>query len=89
MRKSYNDSGLTAKRSYRLLTAGLTAILMAVTFASCATYQKPLLDDAYYWPGEQEEIRSIEPSQPSQPSQPSPIEYLNVQDTTVTIRIKR
>ncbi len=33
MRKSYNDSGLTAKRSYRLLTAGLTAILMAVSLA--------------------------------------------------------
>ena len=63
--------------------------LLALTFASCATYQKPLLDDAYYWPGEQEEIRSIEPSQPSQPRPSSQIEYLNVQDTTVTIRIKR
>ena len=31
MRKSNNDSGLTAKRSNRLLVAGLTAILMAVS----------------------------------------------------------
>lgn len=31
MKHSSNDSGLTAKRSYRLLAAGLTAILMAVS----------------------------------------------------------
>ena len=36
MKKSNNDSGLTAKRSNRLFTAGLTAIWMAVV-ALCAT----------------------------------------------------
>ncbi len=33
MKKSYSDSGLIAKRSYRLLAAGLIAI--AVLFSSC------------------------------------------------------
>ena len=33
MKKSYSDSGLTAKRSYRLLAAGLIAL--AVLFSSC------------------------------------------------------
>ena len=33
MKKSYSDSGLTAKRSYRLLAAGLIAL--AVSFTSC------------------------------------------------------
>ena len=74
MRKSYNDSGLTAKRSYRLLTAGLTAILMAV-LSSCAS-QAPL-DDAYSWPDKEHKHEKEK------------IEYLNVQDTTVTIRINR
>lgn len=40
MKKSYNDSGLTAKRSYRLLTAGLTAILMAVSGANAQDYAR-------------------------------------------------
>ena len=82
MRKSYNDSGLTAKRSYRLLTAGLTAILLAV-LSSCAS-QAPL-DDAYYWPDKKAQSTQITPNTPNNQK----IEYLNVQDTTVTIRINR
>ena len=86
MRKSYNDSGLTAKRSYRLLTAGLTAILMAV-LSSCAS-QAPL-DDAYYWP-DKKAASSESSSSASQDKRPeSSIDYLNIQDTTVTIRINR
>ena len=83
MRKSYNDSGLTAKRSYRLLTAGLTAILMAV-ISSCAS-QAPL-DDAYYYPDKKASV----PSTPSTTSSTTPtMEIVSQQDTTITVRIKR
>ena len=94
MRKSNNDSGLTAKRSNRLLVAVLTAV--AVSLASCQTTTGIPIDDAYYSP----EIESPAPAttpktaapQNTQntPAAPKPsIEYLNVQDTTVTIRIKK
>ena len=95
MRKSYNDSGLTAKRSYRLLTAGLTAILMAV-LSSCAS-QAPL-DDAYYWPDKKaaaqtaassESVSSSPAQSNSSESSVPPMEIINRQDTTITIRIKR
>lgn len=37
MKKSYNDSGLTAKRSYRRFIAGLIAMLMAVMVSATET----------------------------------------------------
>jgi len=83
-RKSNNDSGLTA-----LAVSLLTAI--AVSFVACNTVQLAPLDDAYYYPDKQE-APAPEPTQPSQPSQPEPssqVEYVNIQDTTVTIRIKK
>jgi len=90
MRKSYNDSGLIAKRSYRLLAAGLTAILMAV-LSSCAS-QAPL-DDAYYWPDKKATTQTTEPTESTQTTKTTestlPMEVINRQDTTVTIRIKR
>ena len=93
MRKSNNDSGLTTQWSHRLLAAGLTAMVMAVIMTACSTLQSLPVDDAYYWP-EKTEVASqpSQPGQPSQPrtsSQPNTIEYLNVQDTTVTIRIRK
>ena len=88
MRKSYNDSGLTAKRSYRLLTAGLTAILMA--FTACAS-QAPL-DDAYYYPDKKSAVVSSSTAQresaESVPAAPT-MEIVSQQDTTITVRIKR
>ena len=97
MMKSNNDSGLTAKRSNRLLAAGLTAVLTAAFFAACSTANGIPIDDAYYSP----EIESPAPVTTSAPKTAAPssassassqssssIEYLNVQDTTVTIRIK-
>ncbi len=93
MMKSNNDSGLTAKRSNRLLAAGLTAVLTAAFFA-CSTANGIPIDDAYYSP----DIESPAPATTSAPKTAAPssassqssssIEYLNVQDTTVTIRIK-
>lgn len=87
MSRSYNDSGLIAKRSYRLLAVGLTAL--AVFFASCHTSSQVPMDDAYYWPDETQQTNPN--SLPAGKGQggASTIEYTNVQDTTVTIRIKR
>ena len=51
--------------------------IAAVCLSACSTAQLPPMDDAYY-------TRNNQNNQ----SAPS-IEYLNVQDTTVTIRIKQ
>ena len=64
--------------------------VVAVVLAACSTLQSLPVDDAYYWP-EKKAVYS-QPSQPkpsSQPGSPNKIEYLNVQDTTVTIRIRK
>ena len=90
-RKSNNDSGLTA-----LAVSLLTAI--AVSFVACNTVQLAPLDDAYYYPDKQEALTpepaqnnqstQINQSTPKTQSAPS-VEYVNIQDTTVTIRIKK
>ena len=66
----------------------------AAFFAACSTANGIPIDDAYYSP----EIESPAPATTSAPKTAAPssassqasssIEYLNVQDTTVTIRIK-
>ena len=87
-RKSNNDSGLTA-----LAVSLLTAI--AVSFVACNTVQLAPLDDAYYYP-DKKEAPAPEPAQNIQNTQSTPktptassVEYVNIQDTTVTIRIKK
>ena len=67
----------------------------------CATTNVAPLDDAYYWPDKTAETTATaKTSQPSSSSQPSSmsvpsstsepkIVYTSVQDTVVTIRIKR
>ena len=87
MRKSNNDSGLTA-----LAVSLLTTLV--VCLAACSTIGKAPIDDAYYWPEKQTQSAQSAPiiqnTQSTQkPPKTSPIEYTNVQDTTVTIRIKR
>ena len=85
MKQSYNDSGLTAKRSYRLLAAGLTALAV---MCGCSSTQQFPLDDAYYRP--ENTVPPREPSSTSLTSSPTPaIEYVSVQDTTITVRIKK
>ena len=76
---------------------GLTAI--AVLFTACAASQLPPIDDAYHWsdktPVSQTAPTSPNPQNipntPNIPNSPttSTLEYLNIQDTTVTIRIKK
>lgn len=57
------------------MTKKILIVLMALGLASCAS-QAPL-DDAYYWPDKEHKHEKEK------------IEYLNVQDTTVTIRVNR
>ncbi len=54
--------------------------IAAVCLSACSTAQLPPMDDAYY----------TRNNQSNQSNQSAPaIEYLNVQDTTVTIRIRQ
>ncbi len=57
--------------------------IAAVCLSACSTAQLPPMDDAYY-------TRNNQSNQSNQNNQSAPaIEYLNVQDTTVTIRIRQ
>ena len=75
----------------------LILLLVAAAFAACSTANSIPIDDAYYSP----DIESPAPATTSKTAAPASqttqttpatpkqsIEYLNVQDTTVTIRIK-
>lgn len=72
--------------------------LMSIGLVACSTVGKAPVDDAYYWPDKTQPSQVSQPVQTNQVSQQpaqqpapkaSPIEYTNVQDTTVTIRIKK
>jgi hypothetical protein len=68
--------------------------LMSIGLVACSTVGKAPVDDAYYWPDKTHPSQVSQPVQTNQVSQQpapkaSPIEYTNVQDTTVTIRIKK
>ena len=66
------------------MTKKLLIVSLALGLTACASSKAPL-DDAYYWP---DESASSETTQTTQTTESS-IEYLDVQDTTVTIRIKK
>ena len=74
--------------------------ILVFCFAGCAS-QAPL-DDAYYWPDKtasaststtsatsDNSVSSTTSSGSDSSTNPSTLEYVNVQDTTVTIRIKK
>jgi hypothetical protein len=73
--------------------------LMSIGLVACGTVGKAPIDDAYYWPDKTQPAQVSQPAQvtqtarpatTSQPVQTGPsIRYTNVQDTTVTIRIKK
>ncbi len=89
------------KKSYHII--GLVAVVLSL--AACNTIALAPLDDAYYWPEKEiAKEMSKQGAQPaSQPakttteqlplnevkSSEQPIQYINVQDTTVTVKIKR
>ena len=76
-------------------------VFLALCLASCKTASQFPMDDAYYRPAPETVLpvtRNPSPVTPNpspvtpnpSPVTPNPsIEYLNVQDTTVTIRIKK
>ena len=76
----------------------LYIVFISAVFTACSTANGIPIDDAYYSP----DIESPAPATTSAPTTAAPssassassqssssIEYLNVQDTTVTIRIKK
>ena len=65
------------------MTKKILIVLMALGLASCAS-QAPL-DDAYYWPDKKAQSTQTTSNTPNYQK----IEYLNVQDTTVTIRVNK
>ena len=73
-------------------------LVMAAFFAACSTANSIPIDDAYYSPQIERgdlptpSIPMTQNSQTAQSTQTTPqqsVEYLNVQDTTVTIKIKK
>ena len=67
--------------------------LMSIGLVACSTVSTAPLDDAYYWEKSQpaQSTHQIIQSTQSSPA-PAPkqtVEYTNVQDTTVTIRIRK
>ena len=73
---------------------GLCLLGFALCLVSCKTASQFPMDDAYYRPAPETVLpvtRNPSPVTPNpSPVTPNPsIEYLNVQDTTVTIRIKK
>lgn len=85
-----NSFEIVRKISLRLGRVGV-GILFVLNLSSCgSTATIPIVDDAYYWPEKVVET----PAPPLSPEQiqPAPktnLEYVTVQDTTVTIRIKK
>lgn len=74
----------------------LILLLVAAAFAACSSANSIPIDDAYYSPQVESgtlPTPSIPVTHVNQTTQTTPstqsIEYLNVQDTTVTIRIKK
>lgn len=76
----------------------IVLLISAAFFAACSTANSIPIDDAYYSPQvESPASATATPSSSSSQSSASSassasspsIEYLNVQDTTVTIRIKK
>ena len=74
-------------------------LLMAAAFTACSSAQLPPIDDVYYWDKHEQKAvpattagpattvtQTGESTTPCAPQKS--IEYVNVQDTTVTIRIK-
>lgn len=62
-------------------------VFLALCLASCKTASQFPMDDAYYRPAPETVLPVTRNPSPVTPN-PS-IEYLSVQDTTITVRIKK
>ena len=72
----------------------LRAFSFSLLFTACASIGQVPMDDAYYWEKSNPSAVSSPssastPASSASPAKVSPVEFTNVQDTTVTIRIKR
>ena len=69
--------------------------VLTLCLVACGSSQLPPLDDAYYWPDKRQAAASAAqsapvPSETTGEAQNTPtLEFINVQDTTVTVKIKR
>ena len=77
-------------------------IVCALGLMACSTTNTIPIDDAYYWPENEPKAAKSSPATTTESTAPtampidefaspapSSIEYVNVQDTTVTIKIKK
>ena len=62
--------------------------LFTLVLAGGSTTQPLCIDDAYHWQDKTPTTQTTPSSEAPAPSSPS-LEYVNVQDTTVTVRINR
>ena len=69
----------------------LRAFSFSLLFTACASIGQVPMDDAYYWEKSNPSAVSSpsSASTPASPAKVSPVEFTNVQDTTVTIRIHK
>ncbi len=82
------------------MTKNLYIGIMALVLAGCSTTQPLCIDDAYHWQDKTPTTQKTPSTQNTQNTQNTPsseapapssptLEFLNVQDTTVTVRINR
>ena len=76
-------------------------IVCLFALTACSSTQLPPIDDVYYWDKHELTVAKTlttfsDPNAPKDPKDPkdstapkASIEYLNVQDTTITVRIKK
>ena len=76
------NQNIFSKCSFPLGKVGV-GCLLALCLTACGTTQLPPIDDVYYSPA----IENPAPQTPTTPT--SSVEYIHVQDTTVTIRIRK
>ena len=73
-------------------------IVCLFALTACSSTQLPPIDDVYYWDKHEQTVAktpatSSDPNAPKDPKDSTApkasVEYLNVQDTTITVRIKK
>lgn len=89
-------------KSVSLLLGRAGVGFLFLAFTACSTVQNVPIDDAYYSPAVEKPAiiatpssstgstsASIDSSVPNTSTPSTSVEYINVQDTTVTVRIKK